>query len=183
MIKKIFAISFIVICVVITCACEKSSNNETNKETNNTSTEKIKCYNEECVDLLTLDDSIETINDKLGVKGKQNQFVTNAYDWILSDEMTLRTYYNADGKATKIQLVYDYEYAKNDNLIFDTEALMHPKNYADAVSITGGEGTLLFIEKSYGQYLWYKNNECYVRILFWNNNKNWAGSDGAFKNC
>ena len=143
--KKLCLLIALIIIIFITGCNNK---NEAQKE------EKIKCDVFKCIELVDYTDKVETINDTIGITGKKNEYVNNAYEWDLSNDVKLRATYGADG-ITSLELIFDKSLLNDENI--DTSSFKRLDNtaiweklfgeghsgYKNAVAILGKDGTII----------------------------------------
>lgn len=162
--------------MIIICITGCNDKKEAQKE------EKIKCDVFKCIELVDYTDKVETINDKIGIAGKKNEYVNNSYEWNLSSDVKLRATYGADG-ITALELIFNRSLLNDETI--DTSSLKKLDNtaiweklfgeghggYKNAVAILGKDGTIIskrFIifdgtMDTITDYLWRKSDKCYIR--------------------
>ena len=178
----------LIVFMLIICITGCNGKNEVQKE-------KLKCDVFKCIELIDYTDKVESINDKIGITSKKNEYVNNSYEWDLSSDVKLRATYGADG-ITTLELIFDKS-RLNDETIntssfknLDSDAIWNKlfgeghSGYKNAVAVLGKEGTI--ISRKYmnfngtmtitTDYLWIKNDKCYIRGSY-DQDDHWAGSE------
>ena len=169
--KKIFKVLFVVLLSFTIIGCEKEKEENNTEKENNNEIGVLKCDVFECINKLNVEDDVDSINEKLGIKSTKNKYVDNAYEWDLNDEVKLRATYNADG-ISLLEVLFDRMLVKDDgvNASLLKEVFDSARNYDDAISLLGKGGTIIsrkflndFGEKySETNYIWVRNEECYL---------------------
>lgn len=183
--KKILKILFVVMLSFTLIGCEKEKKEDNSKKENNNEIGVLKCDVFECINKLSVEDDVDSINEKLGITGTKNKYVDNAYEWNLTNEVKLRATYNADG-ISLLEVLFDRLLVRDDtfnaSLLKDNSSW---KGYDDLALLLGNGGTIVsrkfsksFDEKySITDYIWIKNKECYFIAGFYNVDNQSIGSD------
>ena len=165
--KKV-KIIFIVLFGILISGCSlksKSSNNLNKIETNG------KCSVLECINLISVDDTVEEINDITGIKGVLTDEQYNIYYWGLTEETGIYvTYYS--GTKGNIKIDIDKELLKNSKVDFAKYEELRTKinegiTYEEFVTYVGGvEGVLIEKGSITNKYIWVDDDGSYLNASF-----------------
>lgn len=165
--KKV-KIIFIVLFGILISGCRlesKSSNNLNEIETNG------KCSVLECINLISIDNTVEEINDITGIKGVLTDEQYNIYYWGLTEETGIHvTYYS--GTKGNIKVDINKELLKNSKVDFSKYEELRTKineglTYEEFVTYVGGiEGVLIEKGSITNKYIWVDDDGSYLNGTF-----------------
>lgn len=165
--KKIRIIHMLLIFLLITgCSLNSKDNNDLNKiETTG------KCNALECINLISIDNTVEEINDIIGIKGTLTDEQYNIYYWELTEETGVSvTYYSGTKASIKVDI--DKELLKNSKVDFSKYEELRTKindgiTYEEFMPYVGGvEGTLIEKGSITNKYIWVDDDGSYLNASF-----------------
>ncbi len=174
--KKLYILGLIILLTFTGCSINISNTTDDNSNSNTSNTtvskkSKGNCTLFECMELIEPSNTVEEINEIIGITGELTNEQYNEYSWKLSDNETLiSTYYSSDKGTIKAE--FDKSEIKNSKVnITNVDELKTKVNsgitYDDFKTYMGGEeGTLIEKSTISNKYIWVDNNENYINATF-----------------
>ena len=170
------------------CNNSEDSNSNSNSNQENISESKGKCEATECIKLIEPENTVEEINEIIGVDGELTDEEYNVYYWELSDNQGIQvSYYSVDTETIEVE-VDDRNVFANSKVDFsrydEISALLDDGTsltYDEFVDMVGGvEGTLMEKSTSSLQYMWVNSDGGYLNATFSNSTGKCSFITGRF---
>lgn len=159
-------ISIILICLLVLSGCQKELSN-------NLETSKGNCSVFDCIQKITVEDSVNDINEIIGIQGEKLAEDDNTYYWELSDTTGIEVTYNSYNKGT-VKAVYDKEMLENKKVDFSRYDSLQKRvnegiDYRDFISYLGNvDGTIIEKNSVTTKYSWVDKEGRYLNATFSN---------------
>lgn len=163
--KKIFLIIFL----ILITGCSSNVNNDLNSLL----TSKGKCSAFECINNIEPTNTVEEINNIIGIIGQLTDEKYNKYYWELSDDSGIEvTYYSGD--TGTISVDFDNEVLKNEKVDFSKYDEIKSQldsgqslTYDEFVTKVGGVQGILIEKSEYNKvFIWVANDDSYLKATF-----------------
>lgn len=173
--KKIYILVIIILLTFTGCSININNADVNAKKDNvkETTSKKSKgnCTLFECIKLIEPSNTVEEINQIIGITGELTDEKYNEYTWTLSDNESVKvTYYSSDKGTIKAE--FNKSELKNSKVTFtNTDELKTKVNsgitYDEFKTYIGGEdGTLIEKSTTTNKYIWIDNQENYINASF-----------------
>lgn len=175
-------LSFSLIITLVT-GCDKSSDDSNNSKSNgetaakSESKVKTKCEFYKCIDEIEPENTVEEVNEIIGIDGVLTDEEYNFYEYDFGDEKKITLKFYSSDKST---IVVDYDKAdlKNNNVTLENLSDLKARindgiTYEDFKKEVGGvDGTLIEKSTLSNKYVWVTKSEGYVTASFSNSGSN-----------
>jgi hypothetical protein len=159
-----------------------------NKETTESSTSKTKgnCTAVECVKQISPENTVEEINNIIGVDGELTDETYNKYYWELSEDSGVEVTYYSSSKGTIVADI-DRDILANSQVDFSRYDELQPKvndgiTYSEFISYIGNvEGTIIEKSSYSTKYVWVASDGSYLNATFSNSSNKCTFVSGMIK--
>lgn len=171
-------LSFALVTTLVT-GCDKSSNDSNDSKSKKKVVEKsenkvkTKCEFYECIDKIEPENTVEEVNNIIGIDGVLTDEKYNFYEYDFGDDKKIILKFYSSDKST-IVVEYDKKDLKNNKVtlekLSDLKARINDGiTYEDFKKEVGGvDGTLVEKSTLSNKYVWVTKNEGYVSASFSN---------------
>lgn len=181
--KKILAV---LCCTLLVGTLTGCGSKETTLDNGTKLKTKGNCNAVECIKQISIDNTVEEINNIIGVDGKLTDEEHNTYYWELSDDTGIEVTYNSSKKGT-IEVDIERELVANKKVDFSRYSELKPKIkegvlYTDFITYIGNvEGILVEKSSVSNKYLWVSENGSYLNASFSNSSGKCIFANGRVK--
>ena len=163
--KLLCVLGALVILTFTGCSNDAGNTIDTNSNDTKNVSEKTKgnCTLSECMNQISPENTVQEINDIIGIEGELTDEKYNEYYWELSDDEGIKvTYYSSD-KGT-IKADFEKSKIKNSKVKFTNNEELKTKvnsgiTYEEFKNYTGGvDGVLVEKSSSSNKYIWVDND-------------------------
>ena len=156
--------------LILLCGCTNLLNDDSKEETLGN------CNVFECIKLINSSNTVEEINEIIGIDGELINEEYNIYYWELSENTGIEVAYYSSNKGT-ISCDYEYEMLSNDNVTFSNYEELQSKvkdgiYYNEFIKYIGNVDGVITEKNSYStKYTWVSKDGKYLTGTFNSSNK------------
>lgn len=171
--KKFFGLVLGALLTMTLTGCGSSVNNQNGGTASGSEKTKGNCTPVECVKKINPENTVEEINNIIGVKGELTDEKYNKYYWELSDESGVEVTYYSSTKGTIVADINKEDYA-NSKVDFSRYSELKPKinegiTYSEFITYIGNVDGIIVEKSSYStKYLWVSSDGEYLNATFSN---------------